>query len=236
MLETGEAGDHRRHREDVEVEEERRRARGHLRDLRRRRRAPVRDVRFARPSATCSGPTAGIKGAWRFVNRVWTEFDSQPAETPAPRRRGRRPRPRACVRATHRLVKAADRGDRGLPLQQRHRPPVRIPRRAEGRAGRGRRPGAAGRPPRGPERARPGWSRPSPRTWPRKCWSRIGGAGLVAQAPWPSYDPALAADDEVVLPVQINGKRRGEIRVAARARRGRGREDRAGGRWRSAPP
>ena len=25
---------------------------------------------------------------------------------------------------------------------------------------------------------------------------RIGGVGLAAQAPWPTYDPALAADDE----------------------------------------
>ena len=41
---------------------------------------------------------------------------------------------------------------------------------------------------------------------------------MVVDAPWPDYDPALAADDEVVLPVQVNGKRRGEIRVP----RGRG--------------
>jgi leucyl-tRNA synthetase len=44
-------------------------------------------------------------------------------------------------------------------------------------------------------------------------WARIGGEGLIVQAPWPAYDPALAAENELVLPVQINGKRRGEIRV-----------------------
>ena len=37
---------------------------------------------------------------------------------------------------------------------------------------------------------------------------------MVLDAPWPVFDPALAADDEVVLPIQVNGKRRGEIRVA----------------------
>jgi leucyl-tRNA synthetase len=37
---------------------------------------------------------------------------------------------------------------------------------------------------------------------------------MVLDAPWPEYDPALAADDEVILPIQVNGKRRGEIRVA----------------------
>jgi leucyl-tRNA synthetase len=42
-------------------------------------------------------------------------------------------------------------------------------------------------------------------------WSRLGEAGMVLDAPWPVYDPALAADDEVVLPIQISGKRRSEI-------------------------
>ena len=35
----------------------------------------------------------------------------------------------------------------------------------------------------------------------------------MAEAPWPEYDPAQAAEDVVVLPVQVNGKRRAEIRV-----------------------
>jgi leucyl-tRNA synthetase len=47
------------------------------------------------------------------------------------------------------------------------------------------------------------------------CWARLGEAGLAAQAPWPAFDAGLAADNEKVLPVQINGKRRGEVRVAA---------------------
>jgi leucyl-tRNA synthetase len=50
-----------------------------------------------------------------------------------------------------------------------------------------------------------------------ECWSRLGEAGLVAAAPWPVYDPALTEDEEKVLPVQINGKRRGEIRAPAGA-------------------
>ena len=45
------------------------------------------------------------------------------------------------------------------------------------------------------------------------CWERLGETDMVVNAPWPSFDPALAAEDEVVLPVQINGKRRGEIRA-----------------------
>jgi leucyl-tRNA synthetase len=46
-----------------------------------------------------------------------------------------------------------------------------------------------------------------------ECWAHLGGQGLVADARWPAFDPALAADQEIVLPVQVNGKRRGEIRA-----------------------
>ena len=45
-------------------------------------------------------------------------------------------------------------------------------------------------------------------------WAHQGGTGLCAQAPWPKADPALLVDDTVTLPIQINGKRRGEITVA----------------------
>ncbi len=39
----------------------------------------------------------------------------------------------------------------------------------------------------------------------------------MAAAPWPVYDPALAENDEKVIPVQIDGKRRGEVRAPAGA-------------------
>jgi leucyl-tRNA synthetase len=47
-----------------------------------------------------------------------------------------------------------------------------------------------------------------------ECWARIGGSGFVCDAPWPEADPALVADEVVVLPIQVNGKRRGEIEAA----------------------
>ena len=46
-------------------------------------------------------------------------------------------------------------------------------------------------------------------------WSYQGGEGLCARAPWPVADPALLIDDTVILPIQINGKRRAEISVPA---------------------
>ena len=47
-----------------------------------------------------------------------------------------------------------------------------------------------------------------------ECWSLIGGEGLVSTAPWPIIDDALIVDDEVTLPVQVNGKKRGEITIS----------------------
>ncbi|WP_298914722.1 leucine--tRNA ligase [uncultured Algimonas sp.] len=46
-----------------------------------------------------------------------------------------------------------------------------------------------------------------------ECWERLGGEGMCAAAPWPQADPALLVEDAVILPVQVNGKRRGEISV-----------------------
>ena len=46
-------------------------------------------------------------------------------------------------------------------------------------------------------------------------WALAGGQGLLVDAPWPKADPALLVSDQVTLPIQINGKRRGEITVPA---------------------
>ena len=49
-----------------------------------------------------------------------------------------------------------------------------------------------------------------------ELWSMLGedASGLLRH-PWPKYDPALAAEDEVEVAVQINGKLRGRITVPA---------------------
>ncbi|CRL12532.1 Leucine--tRNA ligase [Phaeobacter italicus] len=45
-------------------------------------------------------------------------------------------------------------------------------------------------------------------------WHHQGGAGLCATASWPVADDTMLVEDSVTLPIQINGKRRGEITVA----------------------
>ena len=45
-------------------------------------------------------------------------------------------------------------------------------------------------------------------------WAHQGGDGLIVNAPWPVADEHFLVEDTVTLPIQINGKRRGEIEVA----------------------
>jgi leucyl-tRNA synthetase len=47
-----------------------------------------------------------------------------------------------------------------------------------------------------------------------ESWEKLGMTGFVATAPWPKADPALAARTTVTLPIQVNGKKRGEIEAA----------------------
>ena len=46
-----------------------------------------------------------------------------------------------------------------------------------------------------------------------ECWAALGHGLLLAQSPWPEADAALTVEDLVTMPVQVNGKRRAEIRV-----------------------
>ena len=48
-----------------------------------------------------------------------------------------------------------------------------------------------------------------------ECWERLGHADSVFDAQWPECDEALAAEEEIQLVVQVNGRVRGRITVAA---------------------
>jgi leucyl-tRNA synthetase len=51
-----------------------------------------------------------------------------------------------------------------------------------------------------------------------ELWSRLGfGTGSLAYESFPVADVSLAADDEIEMPVQVNGKVRGHVRVPAGA-------------------
>jgi leucyl-tRNA synthetase len=50
-----------------------------------------------------------------------------------------------------------------------------------------------------------------------ELWEELGEEGAVLRAPWPVSDPELAREDELEIPVQVNGKLVTVVRVAADA-------------------
>jgi leucyl-tRNA synthetase len=50
-----------------------------------------------------------------------------------------------------------------------------------------------------------------------ECWQALGQKGLVSEARWPQIEPDLLVQDTMTLPVQVNGKKRGEVTVASSA-------------------
>jgi len=50
-----------------------------------------------------------------------------------------------------------------------------------------------------------------------ELWEMLGENGNLLKAPWPKYDAALAKEEEIEIPVQVNGKLRGRIVVPADA-------------------
>ena len=155
---------------------------------------PERDVQWT---------TGGVEGASRFVQRVWAEFDGLNPDRP-----GDAAADAALRRETHKAIRAVTEGVEGFRFNSAIAKlyafvaTVRTHDKAGGTARR---------------EALSALARlvaPFTPHLAEECWARLGETGLVLDAPWPLWDPALAADDEVVLPIQISGKRRSEITMA----------------------
>ena len=50
-----------------------------------------------------------------------------------------------------------------------------------------------------------------------ELWEMMGEQGSLLRAPWPKYDAALAKEEEIEIPVQVNGKLRSRVLVPADA-------------------
>ena len=155
---------------------------------------PERDVQWT---------SGGVEGASRFVQRVWAEADGFDADAPANAEADA-----SLIRETHKAIKAVSEGVSGFRFNSAIAKLYAFVAtvRDHGAAG-----GTARR------QALSALVRlvaPFTPHLAEECWTRLGEEGMVLDAPWPEFDPALAADDEVTLPIQVNGKRRGEIRVA----------------------
>ena len=159
---------------------------------------PERDVQWT---------TGGVEGAGRFVQRVWAEFDSQVERVAAAEDAVRSEELR---RATHKIIKAVTESvdqfkfNSGIARLYEFLNVLKTFNAADGSV-------AAARAEALSVLAR--LISPFTPHLAEECWVRMGGEGMVVDAPWPKFDPAMAADAELLLPVQVNGKRRGEIRV-----------------------
>jgi leucyl-tRNA synthetase len=50
-----------------------------------------------------------------------------------------------------------------------------------------------------------------------ECWGVLGQPELISEANWPQIERDLLVEDTMTLVVQVNGKKRGEVTVAAEA-------------------
>jgi len=50
-----------------------------------------------------------------------------------------------------------------------------------------------------------------------ECWATLGHKTLVASEDWPKVEPQLLVEDTIILPVQINGKKRAEVTISRNA-------------------
>ncbi len=48
-----------------------------------------------------------------------------------------------------------------------------------------------------------------------ELWEALGHAEMLPLAPWPAFEPALAAEETLEIPVQVNGKVRDRLSVPA---------------------
>ncbi len=166
------------------------------------------------PERDTQWSASGVEGAWRFVNRVWNEFDSQPAgPAPAPVADPKADELRAF---THRTIKGLTEAVESFRFNSGIARMYEFLNKLKEFPAEGATPAVLG----ARHEALSAFARlisPFTPHLAEEAWARIGGEGMVVSAPWPEFDPALTQDAVRILPVQVNGKRRGEISVAAGA-------------------
>jgi leucyl-tRNA synthetase len=168
---------------------------------------PARDVQWT---------ASGLEGAWRLVNRIWAEFEAHPAGPLGDDDGADADRAAELHRVTHRTIKAVTEAIEGFRFNSAIARLYEFLNALKGFPIEGAGAGLLG----ARREALLALARliaPFAPHLAEECWAHLGEAGMVVDAAWPVYDPELAAEDELVLPVQINGKRRGEIRAAVGA-------------------
>jgi len=155
----------------------------------------------------------GIEGIWRYVNRLWRMVSEPPVALPPPGSAvpATLSSPVAAIRrATHKTIAAVT---DDLDKFRFNRAVARIRELtnaldelpvAE--------PGA-------PEVLREGLETLARLLGPmmphlaEEMWQQLEGGGLLAEQPWPVFDPDLTRDEQVTLAIQVNGKLRATLEV-----------------------
>jgi leucyl-tRNA synthetase len=151
---------------------------------------------------------AGAEGCWRFVQRVWrlaTESTGLPKAGTAP---SDDDASKPLRQAAHRAIAAVTDDLENLRF---NRAVAQLYTLANAIGGADKADGSARRE---AIEALVLLSAPMMPHLAEQCWKELGHSGLVAQTPWPKYDPRLTVFDSVTIAIQVNGKRRGEISMA----------------------
>ncbi|WP_264574096.1 MULTISPECIES: leucine--tRNA ligase [unclassified Sphingobium] len=142
---------------------------------------------------------AGIEGSWRFVNRLWRIF-GQVGET------GDGSEDKALKRKLHQTVDGVARDIEALAFNKGVAKIYELANAIEKAAPSATRAEAI--------RALALLVAPMTPHIAEEAWAEMGHEGLIADAMWPSVDPALLVDDEVTIAIQVMGKLRDTITVA----------------------
>ncbi len=163
---------------------------------------PERDVEWSQ---------SGVEGSWRFIQKVWAAYDALPEDAPGPLTTATVAQGPALElrRAGHKAVAAITAAIDSYRFNSaiahihelvghiRRAETLEAPHMLEARAE------VLGILARVMQPFTPHLS--------EEAWTRLGGDGFCAQAPWPHPDPALLIDTTLIMPVQVNGKKRGEL-------------------------
>ena len=155
---------------------------------------------------------AGVRGAWGSIQKLWALVEAAPASDDGPAESGE---PLELRRLAHRTVRDVTQGIEKFHFN------VGIARMNElgnalRKAEQSTAPGMATAR-REALRLFAQIAAPFAPHLAEECWALLGGKGMVVTAKWPTPEPALLVSDTITLPVQINGKKRAEITVAASA-------------------
>jgi leucyl-tRNA synthetase len=170
---------------------------------------PERDVEWS---------TAGVEGAWRHLQRVWRMLDEADLAPAGAKPDSFGPEAEALRKVTHKTIAAVTADIEGFTFNKAVARLYELANSIQKAGG----DDAAGM--RVARRAAfetlAQLMAPMTPHFAEEVWQVLGHATPLVETPWPSFDADLIRDDTIVMPVQINGKKRAEIEVDREADRG----------------